>query len=77
MGYVVRALAGALAAAVPGLAVWRYLPDLPQSLAACIVLGVYALSYFAITRRLGLNELDSWLGALRRRGRKNRERGDE
>lgn len=75
--YVGRASAAAAVGALPALAVWYLLPDLPLVLGACIVLAVYALSYFAVAKQLGLDELQTWLGAFSRRRPKNRGRGDE
>jgi peptidoglycan biosynthesis protein MviN/MurJ (putative lipid II flippase) len=69
----------ALAAAVPGALVWWRLPAWPVQLTALIVLGVYALSYFAVAKLAGLEELDAWLGGifgrLRRLRRSRREPG--
>ena len=64
----------ALAAAVPGALVWWRLPAWPVHLTALIVLGVYALSYFAVAKLAGLEELDAWLGGFLMRLRLGRKR---
>jgi putative peptidoglycan lipid II flippase len=65
----------ALAAALPGALVWWRLPAWPVRGVALIVLAVYAVSYFAVAKLAGLEELDLWLGGfLRRLGRLRRRR---
>lgn len=57
----------ALAAALPGAAVWWLLPPLPILVKAVVVLGTYGLSYLLICRLAGVEEVESFIGGLRRR----------
>jgi len=57
----------ALAAAVPGAAVWWLLPPLHPILKAAIVLGVYGVSYLVTARLAGVEEVEAFVGGLRRR----------
>lgn len=57
----------ALAAAVPGALLWWLLPPLPIMLKAAIVLGAYGLAYLLAARLAGVEEVEAFLGGLRRR----------
>jgi putative peptidoglycan lipid II flippase len=57
----------ALGAALPGAAVWWLLPPLPIILKALVVLGTYGLTYLLICRLAGVEEVESFIGGLRRR----------
>jgi putative peptidoglycan lipid II flippase len=57
----------ALAAAVPGAAVWWLLPPLHPILKAIVVLGVYGVSYLLAARLAGVEEVEAFVGGLRRR----------
>jgi putative peptidoglycan lipid II flippase len=57
----------ALAAALPGAAVWWLLPPLHPILKAVIVLGVYGVSYLLTAWLAGVEEVESFVGGLRRR----------
>jgi putative peptidoglycan lipid II flippase len=57
----------ALAAAVPGAVVWWLLPPLPPIPKAAVVLGAYGVSYLAIARLAGVEEVEAFVGGLRRR----------
>lgn len=67
-------LFAALVAAVPAFILWRYFPPLlrvPRGmvwiLEAVVVLTVYGTSYLAVSRKLGISELDRWLGRSSRK----------
>ena len=60
----------ALAAALPAAVVWWLLPPLPIILKAGVVLGLYGLTYLLICRLAGVEEVESFVGGLRRRLRR-------
>ncbi|HEV2853633.1 MAG TPA: murein biosynthesis integral membrane protein MurJ [Thermoanaerobaculia bacterium] len=60
----------ALAAAVPGAVAWWLLPPLPPIPKAAMVLGAYGVSYLAIARLAGVEEVEAFVGGLRRRLRR-------
>ncbi len=63
----------ALAATVPGALAWWLLPPLPPLLKAAVVLGVYGLVYLLAARLAGVEEVEAFVGGLRRRlGRRSR-----
>jgi putative peptidoglycan lipid II flippase len=62
-----RMIAIALGAALPGAAVWWLLPPLPPILKAALVLGTYGVAYLALARLAGVEELEAFVGGLRRR----------
>ena len=58
----------ALAAALPGAAVWWLLPaSLSLWLLAGVVLGTYGLAYLLLCRLAGVEEVEAFVGGLRRR----------
>ena len=57
----------ALGAALPAAVVWWFLPPLPIILKAVAVLGIYGLTYLLICRLAGVEEVESFIGGLRRR----------
>jgi putative peptidoglycan lipid II flippase len=58
----------ALAAAVPGAAVWWFLPGgLHPILKAVLVLGTYGLAYLALAKLAGIEEVEAFVGGIRRR----------
>jgi putative peptidoglycan lipid II flippase len=57
----------ALAATLPGAAVWWLLPPLHPIFKAVIVLGVYGVSYLLTAWLAGVEEVESFVGGLRRR----------
>ncbi|HEV7506642.1 MAG TPA: murein biosynthesis integral membrane protein MurJ [Thermoanaerobaculia bacterium] len=57
----------ALGAALPAAVVWYLLPPLPIILKAVVVLGTYGLTYLLICRLAGVEEVESFVGGLRRR----------
>jgi putative peptidoglycan lipid II flippase len=63
----------ALAAAVPGALAWWLLPPLPLMLKAAVVLGLYGLAYLLAARLAGVEEVEAFLGGLRRRLCRRRE----
>jgi putative peptidoglycan lipid II flippase len=64
----VRMIAIALGAALPGVAVWWLLPPaLRPVLKAVLVLGTYGVSYLILARLAGVEEVDAFVGGLRRR----------
>jgi putative peptidoglycan lipid II flippase len=63
----VRMIAIALGAALPGAAVWWLLPPLHPILMAALVLGTYGVSYLALARLAGVEEVEAFVGGLRRR----------
>ena len=63
----VRMVLIALGAALPGAVVWWLLPPLPLILKAIVVLGTYGFTYLLICRLAGVEEVESFIGGLRRR----------
>lgn len=57
----------ALASAGAGALLWSQLPPWPVAAQAALVVPTYALLYLGIARLLKMEELDAWLGSLRRR----------
>ncbi len=62
-----KLLAVAAASTLPALAVWWVVPPLPLVAQAAVVLLVYAVTYLAVTRRLGVAEAARWTRFLRLR----------
>ena len=67
-----RVILIALAAAVPGVAIWWFLPaGLHPILKAILVLGPYGLAYLALAKLAGIEEVEAFVGGiLRRLGRR-------
>lgn len=58
----------ALAAMVPGAVLWWFLPGgLHPILKAILVLGTYGLAYLALAKLAGIEEVEAFVGGLRRR----------
>src|SRR5215203_2220155 len=57
----------ALAAALPGAAVWWLLPPLHPIVKAAVVLGAYGVSYLLVARLAGVEEVEAFVGGLKRR----------
>jgi putative peptidoglycan lipid II flippase len=62
-----RMIAIALGAALPGAAVWWLLPPLHPIVMAALVLGAYGVAYLALARLAGVEEVEAFVGGLRRR----------
>jgi putative peptidoglycan lipid II flippase len=61
---VTRMYAAAFAAALPACGTWWLARSFPTPILGTAVLGVYVLAYLALTRFLGLSEVDAWLRAF-------------
>jgi len=57
----------ALGAALPAAVVWWLLPPLSFVLKAGVVLGTYGLAYLLLCRLAGVEEVEAFVGGLRRR----------
>ena len=64
LAYAAGLAAAAVAAAVPALAVWRWLP-LPLLPTALAALAIYGAGYLALTRAAGISEAAHWLSRRR------------
>jgi putative peptidoglycan lipid II flippase len=64
-GRLAQLTALALAALLPGAAVWILLPDWPALLTAPLVGGTYAAAYLGGAALLGVDELSAWTHRLR------------
>jgi putative peptidoglycan lipid II flippase len=62
-----RMIAIALGAALPGAAAWWLLPPLHPIVMAALVLGTYGVAYLALARLAGVEEVEAFVGGLRRR----------
>ncbi len=63
-----RMIVIALGAALPGAAVWWLLPSaLHPILKAALVLGTYGAAYLTLARLAGVEEVEAFIGGLRRR----------
>ncbi|MFQ5349278.1 MAG: lipid II flippase MurJ, partial [Thermoanaerobaculia bacterium] len=65
LGYAGGLVGAAVAAAVPALAAWRWLP-LALLPTALVALALYAVGYLALTRLAGISEARHWLSRGRR-----------
>ena len=68
LGRTVRLAAVAAVSVLPAAACWWLFRAWPAILAGPVVVGLYGAIYLWIAHRLGLSDLDAWLGSLRRRG---------
>jgi putative peptidoglycan lipid II flippase len=57
----------ALAATLPGATAWWLLPNLPPIVTAVCVVAVYAMSYLALAQAVGLEGMQGFTRAVRRR----------
>ena len=64
LGYAAGLAGAAVAAAVPALAAWRWLP-LPLLPTALVALATYGACYLALTRAAGISEAARWLSRRR------------
>ena len=62
-----RMLLIAAAAALPGALVWWLLPPLHPMIEAALVLGTYGCSYLLLSRLAGVEEVEAFVGGLKRR----------
>jgi putative peptidoglycan lipid II flippase len=62
-----RMIGVAFAAALPAALVWWLLPPLSPRLAAPLVVGIYAVAYFAVAMLANVEEAALFLGGVRRR----------
>ncbi len=65
-GRTLKLVGLALLSCLPALAVWYFLGGAPVLLQAPMVLLVFGITYFAITRATGLTELGSWFAGSNR-----------
>ncbi|HEY7214015.1 MAG TPA: lipid II flippase MurJ, partial [Thermoanaerobaculia bacterium] len=62
-----RMLLVAAAAALPGALVWWLLPPLHPMIEAALVLGTYGVGYLLLSRLAGIEEVEAFVGGLKRR----------
>ncbi len=62
-----RMLLVAAAAALPGAFVWWLLPPLHPMIEAALVLGTYGAGYLLLARLAGIEEVEAFVGGLKRR----------
>jgi putative peptidoglycan lipid II flippase len=62
-----RMLLVAAAAALPGALVWWLLPPLHPMIEAALVLSTYGAGYLLLSRLAGIEEVEAFMGGLRRR----------
>ena len=62
--HILPMVALAVVALVPGLLIWRYLPDWPVKLLALVVIPAFGLVYLGGAFLLGFSEVHAWLGRL-------------
>ena len=62
-------LGAAALAALPAAGLWWLLPAWPAVFVALLVVGGYGVSYLALARLFGFDELQVWAGRIFKRGK--------
>ncbi|HKI01198.1 MAG TPA: murein biosynthesis integral membrane protein MurJ [Thermoanaerobaculia bacterium] len=62
-----RMMGLAALAALPAALLWRFLPAMPVTVQALLVIGAYGTAYLVLAKLAGLEEMEAFVGVLRRR----------